>query len=111
MREPDVEGVATHDGPESCGGIREDAIEALNRGMHGRGIELRDQFFRGADAVQMMRKATRRASLCEMFDGPAQSKTRRTCRTFVRENREIPSTPASVMAARVASGRPVAGSR
>lgn len=111
MREPDVEGVAIHDGPESCGGIREDAIEAFDRGMHGRGIELRDQFFRGADAVQMMRKATRRASLREMFDGPAQSKTRCTCRTFLRENREIPTSPASVMAMQAASGRPVAGSR
>ncbi len=111
MKEPDVEGVAIHDGPESCGGIREDVIEAFDRGMYGRGIELRDQFFRGADAVQMMRKATRRASLCEMFDGPAQSKTRCTCRTFLRENREIPTSPASVMATQVASGRPVAKSR
>lgn len=109
MQEPDVEGVAIHDGPEPCGGVREDVVEALSRGMHGRGIELRDQFFRGADAVQSKRKATRRASLCEMLDGPAQSKTRCTCRTFVRENREIPTSPA--VATRVASGRPVATSR
>lgn len=106
MQEPDVEGVATHDGPESCGDAGNGVVEALNRGMHGRGIELRDQFVRGADAVQSKRKATRRASLCEMLDGPAQSKTRCTCRTFLRENREIPTSPA--MATRVASRRPVA---
>lgn len=109
MREPDVEGVAIHDGPESCGGVREDDIEAFDRGMHGRGIELRDQFLRGADAVQSKRKATRRASPCEMLDGPAQSKTRRTCRTFLRENREIPSP--SALATQIASRRPEATSR
>ena len=109
MQEPDVEGVATHDGPESCGGVREDVAEALNRGMHGRGIELRNQHIRGADAVQRKRKATRRASLCEMLAGPAQSKTRCTCRTFLRENREVPTSLA--VATRDASGRPVATSR
>jgi hypothetical protein len=53
MKEPDVEGLATRDGPESCGGAREGVVEALNRGMHGRGIELRNQIVRGADAVQI----------------------------------------------------------
>ena len=106
MQEPDVEGVATHDDPESCGGVREDDIEAFDRGMHGHGIELRDQSIRGADAVQRKRKATRWASLCKMLDGPAQSKTRRTWRTFLRENREIPSP--FVLATRIASRRPEA---
>jgi len=109
MKESDVEGVASHDGPESCGGAREDTIEAFDRGMHGHGIELRDHSIRDADAVQIKRKATRRALLCEMLDGPAQSKTRRTCRTFLRENREIPSP--SALATRIASRRPEATSR
>jgi hypothetical protein len=109
MQEPNVEGVATHDGPESCSDAGNDIAEALNRGMHGRGIELRDHFLRGADAVQSKRKATRWASLCETLAGPAQSKTRRTCRTFLRENREIPTPPA--LATQVASRRPEATSR
>ena len=109
MEELYVEGLASHDGPESCSGAGNDAAEAFDRGMHGRGIELRDHSIRGADAVQMKRKATRWASLCEMLVGPAQSKTRRTCRTFLRENREIPTSPA--LATQVASGRPVATSR
>lgn len=109
MKEPHVEGVASHDGPESCGGAGNDAVEAFDRGMHGRGIELRNQVPRGADAVQMKRKATRCASLREMRTGPAQSKTRRTCRTFLRENREILSP--SALATRIASRRPEATRR
>ena len=109
MKEPDVEGVASHDGPESCGDAGNGVVEAFDRGMHGRGIELRDQPLRGADAVQRKRKATRCASLREMLIGPAQSKTRGTCRTFLRENREIP-TP-SAPATQAASGRPEATSR
>jgi hypothetical protein len=109
MREPDVEGVANHDDPESCDGTGNDAAEAFDRGMHEHGIELRDQYVRSADAVQRKRQATRRASLCEMLDGSAQSKTRRECRTFLRENREIPTPPA--LATRAASKRPEATSR
>ena len=109
MRESDVEGVASHDGPESCGGIGNDVVEAFDRGMHEHGIELRDQFLRSADAVQSKRQATRRASLCEMLADSAQSKTRRECRTFLRENREIPSP--SALATRSASRRPEATSR
>lgn len=109
MKESDVEGLASHDGPESCGGAGNDAVEAFDRGMHEHGIELRDHSFRSADAVQSKRQATRRASLCEMRDDPAQSKTRRECRTFLRENREIPTPPA--LATRAASRRPEATSR
>ena len=109
MKESHVEGVASHDGPESCDGIREDDIEALDRGMCGHGIELRDQTIRGADAVQKGGRQHWRASLCEMLAGPAQSKTRRTYRTFLRENREIPSP--SVLATRSASRRPEGRSR
>ena len=106
MKESDVEGVASHDGPESCGGTGNGVVEAFDRGMHEHGIELRDQSIRSADAVQRKRQATRRASLCEMLDGSAQSKTRRECRTFLRENREIPTPPA--LATQVASRRPEA---
>ena len=38
MKEPYVEGVATHDDPESCAFIREDGGEALDRGTSGPGI-------------------------------------------------------------------------
>jgi len=32
MREPDIEGVATHGGPKSCADVCEDVGEALGRG-------------------------------------------------------------------------------
>ena len=52
MKESDVEGLASHDGPESCGGAGNGAVEAFDRGMHEHGIELRDHPFRDADVVQ-----------------------------------------------------------
>jgi hypothetical protein len=41
MRESYREGVANHPGPEPCEGGRETALEALDRGIHRQGIELR----------------------------------------------------------------------
>lgn len=46
MEELHVEGVATHDDPESCAGAREGVGEAFDRGTHGPGIEPRNQNFR-----------------------------------------------------------------
>ena len=51
MRESHVEGIANHDDPEPCIGVREDAGEAWDRGTYGRDIEPRNVFLRGADAV------------------------------------------------------------
>lgn len=45
MRESHVEGVATHDDPESCIGAREDAGEAWDRGTYGPSIEPRNQHY------------------------------------------------------------------
>ena len=33
-----VEGVANHNGPESCGAAREGAVQALTAGLTGRGL-------------------------------------------------------------------------
>ena len=51
MREPYVEGVAIHSGPESCVGVREGAGEALTGVRAGRAIEPRNGLVRGADAL------------------------------------------------------------
>jgi hypothetical protein len=45
MREPHKKGVAHHLGSESCAWVRKDAGEALDRGTHRRGIELRNHHF------------------------------------------------------------------
>src|SRR5271167_1014183 len=52
MREPYVEGPATHDDSELCGGAREDAAEAFDRGTDGPAIEPRSPHIQGADAVR-----------------------------------------------------------
>ena len=45
MRTPDIEGVATRGGPESCAGAREGAGEALTGVRAGRAIEPRNHHF------------------------------------------------------------------
>jgi hypothetical protein len=45
MRTPDIEGVATRDGPESCAGTREGAGEALTGVRAGRAMEPRNHHF------------------------------------------------------------------
>ena len=52
MRELYVEGVATHDGPESCVGVCKGDGEALTGVRAGRAIEPRNKYNRGADAVE-----------------------------------------------------------
>jgi len=51
MKELYIEGVATHDDPESCVGVREGDGEALTGARAGRAIEPRNQGVRGADTV------------------------------------------------------------
>jgi hypothetical protein len=45
MKELYIEGVAIHDGPESCAGVRKGAGEALTGVRAGWAIEPRNQFF------------------------------------------------------------------
>ncbi len=95
MKEPYIEGVATHDGPELCAGIREEAGEALTGARIGWDIEPRNHIDRGADAVHSGGKPHSLARYRELQTGPARSKTLRMCGTSMRENREIPGFPTS----------------
>lgn len=105
MRELHVEGVATHDDPESCADVREDAGEAWDRGKCGPGIEPRNAQIRGADVVNRGGRQHGRHRYREMPTGPARSKTPCTHRTSLRENREI-SRLSIAMVRWAASGRP-----
>lgn len=68
MKESHIEGVATHDDPESCATAREGWGEAL-RGTHGLGIEPRKQAIRAA-----WRKATRpQGAMVFRAEGPNSS--------------------------------------
>ena len=110
MRKPHVEGLATHDDPESCGGAREGAAEVFDRGTYGPGIEPRNFLIRGADAVPLAGRQHALHRYREMRGGPARSKTPSTYGTSLHENREI-CVPLVVMVRRDASGRPMGRSR
>src|SRR5438093_1099601 len=95
MKEPHIEGPATHDDPESCAATREDGGEALTGARTGAVLS---REIRHSGAPTPLSKAeghTDRGRQCEPAAGPARSETRNTCGTSLRENREIPASPAA----------------
>src|ERR1044071_7385514 len=110
MRESHVEGVATHDDPEPCIDVREDAGEAWDRGTCGLGIEPRNATCRSADAVNRGGRHHGGDRQREIATGSARSETPCTYGTSLRENRESSGTPAE-MVQQAAPGRPTARSR
>jgi hypothetical protein len=113
-KEPDIEGVAIHGGPESCVVVREDVGEALT-GVHvGGAIEPRNPRSRGADAVVKAEGNTGGSVICELPLGPARSVNPGMRGSFMGENGEISWSPALVVDApplvvRGVAWRPVAG--
>jgi hypothetical protein len=53
MKESDIEGVATHDGPEPCAGVRKGVGEALAGGVQAGQLSREITIVRGAHAVLM----------------------------------------------------------
>ena len=106
MRELYVEGVATHDGPESCVGVREGEGEALTGVRVGRAIEPRNKHNRGADAVHGAEGHTGGSASRELLPDPARSKNLCMHGVSVRENREIPRSPVRLIVGWAAQGRP-----
>jgi hypothetical protein len=105
MKEPYIEGVAIHDGPESCADGREDGGEALTGVRTGAVLSREIRLCRDADVVKRGGRLHLRCRYREASWGPARSKTRCMCGTFLSENREIPRSPA-VNGRRVATGSP-----
>jgi hypothetical protein len=70
MRELYIEGLATHDDPESCAGVREGVGEALTGARAGWAIEPRDQGVRGADAVKQVGRQHRWWRYTRVVRGP-----------------------------------------
>ena len=73
MRTLYVEGVATHDGPESCVDVRKGGGEALTGVRAGWAIEPRNQRVRGADVVDMNGRPHRWGRYREPSADPARS--------------------------------------
>ena len=111
MREPHIEGVTTHGGPESCVAGRKAKGEALTGVRMGTVLSREIKLLQGADAVIGSGRPHSGHRYREMSRGPARSETRCTCGTFLRENREIPCPPLGKMVRGAASERPEAARR
>ena len=106
MQESYIEGLANHDDPESCVGVREGVGEALTGARAGRAIEPRNQRIRGADVVYGNGRQHHQQRYRELLVGPARSENHGMYGTSMRENREVPRSPAWLVTGRAAQGRP-----
>jgi RNA-directed DNA polymerase len=97
MRELCIEGVAIHGDPESCVGVREGVGEALTGVRVGWAIEPRHNVSRGADAVEMVGRQHRWQRFRELSVDPARSKNLCMRGISMRENREVPGSPAQMI--------------
>src|SRR5688572_28876570 len=93
MRELYIEGLAIHGGPESCGGVREGAAEALTGVRAGWAREPRNDSNRGADALVNSGRQHRGRRYREPLADPAGSRNLRMRGISMRENREVPRSP------------------
>jgi hypothetical protein len=84
------EGPANHTGPESCGGGREAAVEALTGGRAGRVLSHEIVIVRDADAVMSRGRLHRATRQREGRPGPAGSETPRTRRSTSLGRRSLP---------------------
>jgi hypothetical protein len=106
MRVSYVEGVANHNGPESCGVARKGGVEALTGERTGRvlsreihALPRKRQVLRDADAVGKGGRQHRAHRPRKVCPGPARSETLSMCGNTLCGNREIPRPPAAERAA------------
>jgi RNA-directed DNA polymerase len=96
MKESYVEGVAAHNGPESCGVAREGGVEALTGETAGWVLSREMLNVRGADAVEKSGRQHGWHRHGEVHAGPARSETPCTPGHHPHGNREIPGLPGAV---------------
>ena len=93
MKESHSERLAIHTGPESCGVVREDSVEALSGGGAGRVLSRQPYTLRSAAAFWGTRKAQSEAPLSR---GAAEFRAvgdPSTLRSTLHGNREVPRSP------------------
>jgi hypothetical protein len=106
MRTLYVEGLATHDGPESCVGVRKGAGEALT-GVRVGPVLSREIMEFGVPTLSNEAEGHTAGDAIAMPPAdPARSETRRMHGVSMRENREIPRPPDRLIAGRAAQARP-----
>jgi hypothetical protein len=101
-----VEGLANHDGPESCGAAREGGVEALIGGRTGRVLSReihallrKRQVLRDADALEVVGRQHRVHRHRKVRQDPARSETPCMYASTLSGNREIPRSSAAERAA------------
>ena len=93
MKEPYVEGLATHSGPESCVAVRKGRSEALTGVRAGRVLSRENHCLRSADVVGAGGRPHPAHHYRKMRRDSARSETPCTYGNTSRENREIPRSP------------------
>jgi hypothetical protein len=94
MRQLYIEGVATHGGPESCVGAREGAGEALT-GVVRAGLLSREMLGFGVPTPSNQAEGNTAGGASASRRGtPRGQRTRARTEISMRENREIPRSPA-----------------
>jgi RNA-directed DNA polymerase len=91
MKELYIEGVATHDGPESCVVVREGGGEALTGVRAGQAIEPRNQESGVPTPLSRPEGNIAGGAMREPSADPARSENQGMYGISMRENREIPS--------------------
>lgn len=104
MEEPYIEGVATHDGPESCVGVREGGGEALTGVRAGRAIEPRNQESGVPTPLARPEGNIAGGAMRELPGDPAWSMNHGMYGISMRENREVPPFVCRVDHRRAAQG-------
>ena len=97
MKVSHVEGVASHNGLESCGATRKGGVEALTEERAGWVLNreimtllCKQQALQGADALEISGRQHRTYRHRKVRQDPARSETPSMHGTILRGNREIP---------------------
>src|SRR5215472_8315869 len=85
--------VANHSGPESCGGAREGAAEALTGETGGSAIEPRNQKSGTPTQLSNAEGNTDQGDTRKSWDGPARSETLHTPGSLLHRSWEISVAP------------------
>ena len=93
MKEPYGEGLAPHTDPKSCVDGREAGGEALTGARTGQPLSCEIQLSGTPTLLTEVEGNTEGGAMREPSEGPAQSKTLRTCGNSMHGNREIPGIP------------------
>ena len=89
MKVSNVKGLANHNDPESCGGARKNAVEALTGESAGWVLSREKQLVRDADPVRRRGRPQSTLRIGEESWYPARSETPGMHGSNLRENREI----------------------